>query len=150
MEITLNVDRAKVYKEVAMTTSYTGAKMVDADEVLLDRISTVDEDKDILDRFWNEARAEVAQNMIGVLQSEAMNSNSYALVLNVSASFDEALQASMELSLFSYFVQSIIAKWFVFTNKQESGEYADNASTFLSDVREKAFFKKKPKRPVYV
>ena len=90
-----------------MTTSYTGAKMVNADEVLLDRISTVDEDKDILDRFWNEARAEVVQNMIGVLQSEAMSGDNYALVLNVSASFDKALQASMELSLFSYFVQKI-------------------------------------------
>ncbi|EJW92770.1 hypothetical protein EVA_19120 [gut metagenome] len=113
MEIVLNVNKIDVYKEVDKTTSYTGAKMIDANEAVLDRIGTVDEDQELLERFWNESRAEIAQNMIGTLQSEVMSGEQYTLTLNVSASFDKALQPSMQISLFSYFVQNIIAKWFV-------------------------------------
>lgn len=148
MEITLSVDQQEVLQEVARTTSYTGAKMND-DANAYERISTVDEDQGELQRFWDESRAEVAQTFIRMLVSESMEGDIYALKLNVSASFDEALLPSMQLGLFSYFVQSIAAKWYVFTNKKESGAFADVGKGILDEVREKAFYKKKPTRPTY-
>lgn len=148
MEITLTVDQQEVLQEVARTTSYTGAKM-DDDANAYERITTVDEDAEELQRFWDESRAEVAQTFIRMLASERMDGSTYALELNVSASFDEALLPSMQLGLFSYFVQSIAAKWYVFTNKKEAGEYADVGKGILDEVREKAFYKKKPTRPTY-
>lgn len=148
MEITLKVDQQEVLQEVARTTSYTGAKM-DDDANAYERITTVDEDAEELQRFWDESRAEVAQTFIRMLASERMDGSTYALELNVSASFDEALLPSMQLGLFSYFVQSIAAKWYVFTNKKEAGEYADVGKGILDEVREKAFYKKKPTRPTY-
>lgn len=148
MEITLTIDRQSVYKEVEKSTNYTGAKM-DGDVGAYERIRTIDEDLELLQRFWDESRAEVAQSMIRVLLNESMEGEKYLLKLNVSAAFEEALLPSMQLSLFSFFIQSIVSKWFVFTNKKEAGEYADRASVLIEDVREKAFFKKKPKRPTY-
>lgn len=148
MEITLTVDQQEVLQEVARTTSYTGAKM-DDDANAYERITTVDEDEGELQRFWDESRAEVAQTFIRMLVSERMDGTTYAVKLNVSASFDEALLPSMQLGLFSYFVQSIAAKWYVFTNKKEAGEYADVGKGLLDEVREKAFYKKKPTRPTY-
>lgn len=44
----------------------------------------------------------------------------------------------MQLGLFSYFVQSIAAKWYVFTNKKEAGEAANVGKGILDEVREKA------------
>ncbi len=148
MEITLTINQKSVLNEVAQTTSYTGAKM-DDDANAYERISTVNEDQGELQRFWDESRAEVAQTFIRMLVSESMEGDTYALKLNVSASFDEALLPSMQLGLFSYFVQSIAAKWYVFTNKKEAGEFADVGKGLLDEVREKAFYKKKPTRPTY-
>lgn len=148
MEITLQINKPDVLKEVAQTTAYTGAKM-DDDANALDRISVVDEDNAELQRFWDESRAEVSQAFIRMLASEGMNGGNYELKLNVSVSFDNSLLPSMELGLFSYFVQSITAKWYVFTNKKESGAFADRGSALLQEVKEKAFYKKMPTRPTY-
>lgn len=148
MDVTLSISRSEVFNEVAQTTSYTGAKMTD-DKDAYNRISTVDEDQSELKRFWDESRAEVAQTFIRMLTSESMTGDTYNLVLNVSVSFDRALLPSMQLGLFSYFVQSIAAKWYVFTNKKEAGDFSDRGSALLEEVKEKAFFKKKPQRPTY-
>lgn len=148
MEITLSIKKSEVLREVAQTTSYTGAKM-DDDDKAYERISTVDEDQSELQRFWDESRAEVAQTFIRMLSSEGMDGDNYNLVLNVSVSFDPALLPGMQLGLFSYFVQSITSKWYVFTNKKEAGEFADRGSAILEEVKEKAFFKKRPVRPTY-
>lgn len=178
MEITLSINKEDVMQEIAVTTAYTGGKM-DNDENALHRISTVDEDENHLERFWEESRADICQELIGLVTFEGMvcdtivtppvdpvlpvdpiapNSAAlppilqrqhYELRLDVSKSFDEALLPSMRLSLFSYFVQSIVAKWYVYTNKGEAGDYADKASTLLDDIHRKAVYKKKPTRPTY-
>lgn len=148
MEITLTVSKRAVMKEVAQTTSYTGAKM--DDEGAFERISTTDENEPELNRFWDESRAEVAQFFIRMLSSEGMaDDDTYQLVLNVSVSFDTALLPTMQLGLFSYFVQDIVSKWYVYTNKPEAAAFADRGSAILEEVKEKAFFKKRPERPVF-
>ena len=177
MEITLSVNKEDVMKEVAITTAYTGGKMADNDENALHLISTVDEDEKHLERFWEESRSDICQELIGLVTFEGMVSNlstlsyepeqpvqplpaskellslqtktHYELRLDVSKSFDEALLPSMNLSLFSYFVQNIVAKWYIYTNKNEAGEYADKAVTLLDDIHRKAVYKKKPTRPTY-
>lgn len=169
MEITLSIQKEDVMKEIAVTTAYTGGKK---DEEALHRISTVDEDETHLERFWEESRADLCQELIGLVTFEGMVNTlkpidphttsdivgppiiilpqkHYELRLDVSRSFDEALLPSMKLSLFSYFVHSIVAKWYVYTNKGEAGDYADKASTLLDDVHRKAVYKKKPTRPTY-
>jgi len=148
MEITITISKPDVLKEVAQTTSYTGAKKV-GDDGALDRIATVDEDQPELQRFWDESRAEVAQTFIRLLANEGMSGDNYQLKLNVSVSFDMSLLPSMQLGLFSYFVQNITGKWYVFTNKEDAGAFADRGSALLQEVKEKAFFKKMPTRPTY-
>lgn len=150
MEVTLSVKQSEVFKEVAQTTAYTGAKM-DDDANAYERVATVDEDQPELKRFWDESRAEIAKTFISMLVGEGMaeDGDTYELVLNVSVAFDTALQPSMELGLFSYFVQSITAKWYVYANKKEASEFAGVGKNILEEVKEKAFFKKKPMRPTY-
>ena len=41
------------------------------------------------------------------------------------------------------------AKWYVYSNKEEAGEFANVGKGILEEVKEKAFFKKKPVRPTY-
>ena len=95
MEITLAINKENVMREVAVTTAYTGGKM-DGDENALHRISTVDEDEAHLDRFWEECRSDLCQELIGLVTFEGMADDVYSLRLEVSKSFDEALLPSMK------------------------------------------------------
>lgn len=147
IDITLTINKEKVYEEVAQTTSYTGAKM--EDEHAYDRIFTTDEDKSMLERFWNESKNTVCNSLKKILLNEIETSGEYQLSLGVSSSFDEALTESMNRSLFSFFVMSITAKWYTFTNKEEATGYATEAAIYMEDVMRKAFFKKRPIRPTY-
>lgn len=148
MQILLRIDKTEVLREVAQTTSYTGAKKA-GDDGAYERIATVDEDEAELERFWNESRAEVAHTFIRLMKEERMNDDAYELELNVSEMFDEALLESMQQGLFSYFVHNIVGKWYVFTNKEEAGVFSARGAELLEEVKEKAFFKKKPTRPTY-
>lgn len=157
-------------QEIAVTTAYTGGKMMDADKSALDRISTVDEDEEHLERFWEESRSDICQELIGLVAFEGMvvdlptdpiepmtsnpavpslKKQHYELRLDVSQSFDNALLPSMTISLRNFFVYNIVGKWYVYTNKESAGDYADKAATLLDDIHRKAVYKKKPARPVY-
>ena len=148
IEVTLTIDKESGYNEVAQTTSYTGAKMADADAY--ERIFTTDEDKSMLERFWSECKNTIANSLKRILLNEQETEEGiYSLYLGVSSPFDEALTESMQRSLFSFFVMNITAKWYTFTNKNEATGYASEAATYIDDIMRKAFFKKKPTRPTY-
>lgn len=172
MEITLTINKDDVMQQIAVTTAYTGAKMMTADNTALHRISTVDEDEEHLERFWEESRSDICQELAGLVSFEGMVNGidepinpedpvvggippailqkaHYELRLNVSKSFDEALLPSMKISLLSYFVHSMTARWFVYTNKEEAGNYANIATSLLEDIHRKALHKKEPERPTY-
>lgn len=147
MEITLTIDKEAVYEEVAKTTEYTGAKM--ADEHAYEMISTTEEDKTMLERFWNECKNTACNSLKRFLIQENESDGVYALTLGLSSAFDENLTESMQRSLFSFFVMNITAKWYTFTNKSEAIGYATEAATYIEDIRRKAFYKKRPTRPTY-
>ena len=147
-KLILSVNKADVYNEVAKTTSYTGAKM-ENDATAYTRIFTTEEDKDILERFWNESKNSVAGDLKKLLSEEKEENGTYTLTLEVSSSFDDNLIASMQRSLFSFFVMSIVSKWYIFTNKKEAESYATSALGDMEDVMRKAYYKKRPTRPTY-
>lgn len=147
-DITLTLDKSKVYEEVAKTTSYTGAKMDDM-KASYERIFTTDEDQSMLERFWNESKNTACNSMKRMLLQEGESNGTFTIELSLSNAFDTALVESMQSSLFSFFVMNITAKWFTFTNKGEATGYAAEAATYMEDVMRKAYFKKRPTRPTY-
>ena len=88
-DIALTVNKESVYEEVAQTTSYTWAKM--NDELAYNRIFTTDEDKSMLERFWNESKNTACNSLKKILLNEVEREGIYQLSLGVSSSFDEAL-----------------------------------------------------------
>ncbi len=147
--ISLLIEKQKVYEEVAQTTSYTGAKLKDEDPKAYDRMMTTDADQSQLERFWTESCVATCEALKKYLDEEETDSTGFHLTLSLSSSFDESLRDSMEKELFSFFVMNITAKWYVFTNKREAGEYAASAASFLEGVHRKACYKKRPKRPTF-
>lgn len=154
MEVILDISKEDVYAEVAQTSSYTGAKMESDDGDAYDRIFTTDEDKSQLERFWNESCVTFCEMMKRYLVSDSLIETNgtvtgHRFEMEFSKSFDEALLPSMRQELFSFFVMNITAKWYGFTNKKESPEYASAAATLLEGIHRKACYKRKPQRPIY-
>ncbi len=146
LKITINKER--VYEEVAQTTSYTGAKM-EGDSSAYDRIFTTDADRSQLERFWAESCAAVCEGMKKHLGATEETAEGFEIDLELSSSYDDTLSDALRKDMESFFVMNITGKWFSFTNKPESGAYAEAAASFMDGARRKACFKKKPRRPVY-
>lgn len=156
-EITLTVNKMLVYNEVAKTTAYTGAKqLTDDDKNAYERIFTKDDDRLMLERYWNEATddaTDLFKPFIVTVSSHPENGglqldNNYEVKLELSNSFDEQLKDSMESGLFSFFVDIIVSKWFKFTNKDDADDYLKNAAAILQGVGQKLYHRKKPTRVV--
>lgn len=152
--VELNINKANVYVEVAKTSSYSGAKMIDENPNAYEKIFTTDEDRMLLERFWREACNQVTDLLKPFITAVSELSEShgidisadYTATLSLSNSYDTNLTNSIESSLFSFCTNYIIAEWYKFTNKQEASSFAKEAAAMLLDVKAKIYFKKKPTR----
>lgn len=150
-EIKLEINKADVYEEVAKTTAYIGGKTVDANgKNLYDQVFVTNEDKKMIDRFWIEAAGiatNAAKRFITSVSDVSVNdSANYVLNLFMSDRYDHNLTGSISSSMFSFFVSYIIAKWCEIVSKDSAKEYSDNAVAMLAGVKEKLFYKSRPKR----
>ena len=152
--IVFTVNKMHVYNEVAKTTGYTGAKML-GDESAYERIFTSDEDRLLLERFWNEA-CNVAtgvfrQFMVSV--SSAAESHcmllerNYEITVSPVSNYNSALNDSIGSSLYSFFVNYIVSRWYRFTNKGEADMFASEATAQIEDVSRKLYHRQKPVKP---
>ena len=146
--VSFSINKGDVLNEVAKTTAYSGAKMT-GEEGAYERIFTTQSDREMLERFWAECQVAVCETLKKFLLSEDTTAEGWTMNLGLSQSFDSTLTKSINKELFSYFVMGIVAKWYVFTNKKEAGEYAESAARLLTGVHKKVLFKKKPTRPTY-
>ncbi|MBF1591323.1 MAG: hypothetical protein HXO19_09590 [Prevotella shahii] len=154
-EVILKVNKAQVYDEVAKTTSYAGLKAMTKDDMAsYSRMFTTDEDRMMLERFWNETCDMVTDTLKPFLSSVSEVtishgvelSRDYSITLEMSNSYDERLTESINNSIYSYFVQSITGKWFAFGDKEEVEPYLKGAAAFLTEALQKLYYKKKPVR----
>lgn len=152
--VTLTVNKAYVYDEVAKTTSYAGAKMMAEDVNAYDRIFTTDEDRLLLERFWLEVADAVTGNLMPFIKGVPNNPinhgvglwENYEAVLELPSSYDDNLTKSIETALYNFFVLSIVGRWYMVTNKAEAEAVALQAAGVMTDIMQKIYYKKKPTR----
>lgn len=147
VSITLNVNKADVWSEVAKTSGYTGDKMTDTDKNAYERILITDEDQKSLQRFWEEAVAVANDQLKEMLEMASPMNSDYNVTLNVSRSYDTVLNASVQAALTSYFISAIVGRWYKFSNKSEADSYLSEAANMMDDVLRKLFSRKRPRRP---
>lgn len=145
-KITIHINKSKVWDEVAKTATYTGDKAV-GDETAYERIMLTDEDAKEWQRFWEESVSIANDELKDMLIKASGIADDYEVDLEVSRFFDATLLPSIEASLRSYFISSIVSKWYMFTNKGESQVYATEALAMLTDSMRKLYSRKRPTRP---
>lgn len=146
--ITLTIDRADVYEEVAKATDYTGSKLTEGGEDARERILMSDADQAELGRFWQEAVSTANERLKEMYESGSLPSETpYTATLKVSVNYDTALTPSVQASLRSFFVNFITGKWYVYANKAETKDYFEEAAGLMEDVRRKLYTRKMPLSP---
>lgn len=146
-KITIHIDKAQVWDEVAKTANYTGDKMV-GDETAYERIMLTDDDAKEWQRFWEESVSMANDEIKDMLVKSSAIADDYNVELEVSRFFDTNLLPSIVASLRSYFISSIVSKWYMFCNKGEAQTYAAEALAMLTDAMRKLYSRKRPPRPI--
>lgn len=175
--ITIQIFQEDVYEEVAKATDYTGSKLIDGDENARDRILAADDDLAELGRFWEESVLATNENLKEMLVSgrtkrintaldpvypilptdkPAIQADialpthgkiGYEAVIEVSKSFDKVLTASVQSTVRSFFIASIIGQWFKFANKGEAKDYFTQAADMMETAERLLYSRRKPTRP---
>lgn len=153
-EITITIEKDKVMHEVAKATSYTGAKMMADDPGAYDRIFVSDEEREMLERYWVEACSLVTGTLKPWLSSVNVQpihhgadiTTDYEATLSMSDRYDASLTDSVQAALLSFFVATILSKWYRLTNKGETEAYANEAAAMLQSAEQKLLHKKAPTR----
>lgn len=144
---TLTIKKSDIYEEVAKTTAYIGAKnKLEDGKSAFDQVFVTDADLTMIERFFNESLDALRNVLKRFISGGSGAEGTITLQLEMPSRFDDNLLSSINSSVNSFMVNSIIGKWCEITANDKVKEYADNAAALLLDIKEKAFFKKKPTR----
>ena len=144
---TLTIKKSDVYEEVAKTTAYIGAKnKLEDGKSAFDQVFVTDADLTMIERFFNESLDALRNVLKRFISGGSGVDGTITWQLEMPSRFDDNLLESIKSSAKSFLVNSIIGKWCEITANDKVKEYADNAAALLLDIKEKAFFKKKPTR----
>ena len=146
-DLVITIKRSDVYEEVAKTTAYIGAKnKLEDGKSAFDQVFVTDADLTMIERFFNESLDALINVLKRFISDVSGVDGIITLQLEMPSRFDDNLLESIKSSSNSFLVNSIIGKWCEITANDKVKEYADNAAALLLDIKEKAFFKKKPTR----
>lgn len=144
---TLTITKSNIYEEVAKTTAYIGTKnKLEDGKSAFDQVFVTDADLTMIDRFFNESLDSLRNVLKRFISGVSVADVTITWQLEMPSRFDDNLLESIKSSANSFLVNSIIGKWCEITANDKVKEYADNAAALLLDIKDKAFFKKKPTR----
>ena len=145
--LTLTIEKSDIYEEVAKTTAYIGAKnKLEDGKSAFDQVFVTDADLNMIERFFYESLDSLRNVLKRFISGGSGVDGTITWQLEMPSRFDDNLLSSINSSAKSFLVNSIIVKWCEITANDKVKEYADNAAALLLDIKEKAFFKKKPTR----
>ena len=146
-DYTLTIKKSDVYEEVVKTTAYIGAKnKLEDGKSAFDQVFVTDADLKMIERFFNESMDALRNVLKRFISGGSGVDGTITWQLEMPSRFDDNLLSSINSSVNSFLVNSIIGKWCEITANDQVKEYADHAAALLLDIKEKAFFKKKPTR----
>lgn len=144
---TLTITKSNICEEVAKTTAYIGAKnKLEDGKSAFDQVFVTDADLTMIERFFNESLDALRNVLKRFISGGSGVDGTITWQLEMPSRFDDNLLESIKSSANSFLVNSIIWKWCEITANDKVKEYADNAAALLLDIKDKAFFKKKPTR----
>ena len=132
IEVTLN--KAEIMPEVYKITGYTGAKNMD-----IEKISSTEDDLNILDSYFGEAVSSIADivSRYGYLSNETEKSSTFWKI---------AVKKALEKSLKQYVSNYICMQWFNLSKKEEVTYYGIVCDKQAVAIKKYLLERERPKR----
>lgn len=150
--ITATVNKASVFNEVAKITSYIGAKSIDEKENAYDKIFTTDEDRYLIENYWQEASSLITLSISRYIEKVTEHlpgrevnflTDNFEVTIKVTDRFDDSQEPVFKSQLFHYFVNMLVGKWLELSDMQRSQVYLKKAEDCAAAIQI-ALHKKNP------
>lgn len=126
MKVNFNIDKAKVYEEVAKSTAYVGA-LNDAYE----KVSTVDANEEILSSF-----AEVAINdILCALGAYKPVANELSIEVEMPQEYDTTKTEIITRLIFEYIVSVVVWKWLFLVFPEKAIMWEQKAEVAMRKIK---------------
>lgn len=126
----IEISKRNVMEEVAKTTAYIGAKTQD-----FDRLAIVDENDEMLERFWSECTADVTFALSNSIVGQCIDQEAARFDVSVR----ETMFTSVRDSIFSYCVEKIVGKWLELSHREEAAAHIAEGEAHLTRLIDMAF-----------
>ena len=142
MVVNIEITKSGVLAEVSKTTAYEGAH-----SGAFDNTFAKPEDRDMLERYWNEGVAFITDAVKKFATKIVNNSTSYKAELFMPSNYDQNMTASVNQAAFDYLCNFIVGKWLEMLTSEKAGSYANAATAQLAEMRSLLLHRVAPKRP---
>ena len=139
MQITVTIDKAEVMAEVDKTAAYIGAKAVTHDGGnLYNNISTIKEDAEMLQRYWEEACSNVAAAAKDFATGISSTDAQWKMTLEMPDKYNGAFTGVLQQRTFSYIVSYIVACWLLLCGVEAAvvAVYRQDASSMIRALQD--------------
>lgn len=114
--------------------------------MLYDRVATVEEDCQLLERYCDVACSELLEKIKEFVTEVDFSGESINLTLETSGFYDDSLTPSLQTDLFAYLVASISMRWFRITLPERAAGEEMEAARMLEKALSKLYHRRKPER----
>lgn len=141
MNIEVILNKAEIMPEVYKITGYTGAKNMD-----IEKISSTEDDLNILDSYFGEAVSSIADivSRYGYLSNETENGSTFCF--DLPSSWKIAVRKALEKSLKQYVSNYICMQWFNLSKKEEVTYYGTVCDEQAIAIKKYLLERERPKR----
>lgn len=110
----VSVNKTDIFDEVRKTSSYIGAKaLTDIGDSSYKHIAAQKEDIEMLNRFWDEACAEVVRIAKDFVSDNISTDDVFQLSLSMPDNYNRAFDKSLIVEISSFIVYSVLANWLI-------------------------------------
>lgn len=144
-KIQLIFKKNEIFEEIALNTAYLGAKSKEF-ECDYPRISTVEEDEDLLTLFWNRSVGRIIETLQKVVAGAVADESQLLLELELSEAYDENLTASLRKEIFNALVAAITAQWLKTVNPDKVPDWETQSHRCIDRAVKYVYHRKRPQR----
>lgn len=141
MEINTTLNKIEIMPEVYKITGHTGAKSGD-----IDKISSTEDDLNILDSYFGEAISGIADiiSRQGYLSEETSDISTFCLTL--PANWKLKVKSALDKAMKQYTINYICMQWFNLSKKDEVKYYGEVCDSLAISIKKYLLEREKPIR----
>lgn len=151
MNITITIDREKVYSDVAQESVYIGGRSVQTDGSNIDKVFVTDDDKIYLDKMFRDACSTLGLSLTEYVSAATPLSpnpnkqDNYEIVLTLPDNVSEITLSSLPSDVHNYVVTSVLADYLLRIGVEDYQTYIEQGKALIESIINELSERKRPK-----